>query len=205
MFGRKTQDSDNQSTNRWLIVGLGNPGPEYEKTRHNIGAMVITQMAATAGVKFSSHKARANVAEFKLGFGGEAPSLVVATLRCYMNESGGPTKALADFYKIKGDHIIIAHDELDIPYQAIRVKFAGGDNGHNGLKSITSALGKADYFRLRLGIGRPPGQQDPADFVLKPFSSAEKKSIDEFLITGGQAVESLVQFGLEKTQQNFNS
>lgn len=205
MFGRKTQNSDNQSTNRWLIVGLGNPGPEYEKTRHNIGAMVVTHMAAAAGSKFSSHKARANVAEFKLGFGGDAPALVVATLRCYMNESGGPTKALADFYKIKGDHIIIAHDELDIPYQAIRVKFGGGDNGHNGLKSITSALGSADYFRLRLGIGRPPGQQDPADFVLKPFSSAEKKSIDEFLITGGQAVESLVQFGLEKTQQNFNS
>lgn len=205
MFGRKTQNSDNQSTNRWLIVGLGNPGPEYEKTRHNIGAMVVTHMAAAAGSKFSSHKARANVAEFKLGFGGDAPALVVATLRCYMNESGGPTKALADFYKIKGDHIIIAHDELDIPYQAIRVKFGGGDNGHNGLKSITSALGSADYFRLRIGIGRPPGQQDPADFVLKPFSSAEKKSIDEFLITGGQAVESLVQFGLEKTQQNFNS
>lgn len=205
MFGRKTQNSDNQSTNRWLIVGLGNPGPEYEKTRHNIGAMVVTHMAAAAGSKFSSHKARANVAEFKLGFWGDAPALVVATLRCYMNESGGPTKALADFYKIKGDHIIIAHDELDIPYQAIRVKFGGGDNGHNGLKSITSALGSADYFRLRIGIGRPPGQQDPADFVLKPFSSAEKKSIDEFLITGGQAVESLVQFGLEKTQQNFNS
>ena len=205
MFGRNSSASDNQSTNRWLIVGLGNPGPEYEKTRHNIGAMVVNQMAATAGSKFSSHKARANVAEFKLGFGGEAPALVVATLRCYMNESGGPTKALADFYKIKGDHIIIAHDELDIPYQAIRVKFGGGDNGHNGLKSITSALGSADYFRLRVGIGRPPGQQDPADFVLKPFSSAEKKTIDEFLITCGQAVESLVQFGLEKTQQNFNS
>ncbi|MEY3399717.1 MAG: hypothetical protein RLZZ486_185 [Actinomycetota bacterium] len=205
MFGRKSSGSDNQSTNRWLIVGLGNPGPEYEKTRHNIGAMVVNQMATTAGAKFSSHKARANVAEFKLGFGGDAPALVVATLRCYMNESGGPTKALADFYKIKGDHIIIAHDELDIPFQAIRVKFGGGDNGHNGLKSITSALGSADYFRLRVGIGRPPGQQDPADFVLKPFSSAEKKSLDEFLITGGQAVESLVQFGLEKTQQNFNS
>ncbi|MBU3692384.1 MAG: aminoacyl-tRNA hydrolase [Candidatus Nanopelagicaceae bacterium] len=205
MFGRKSSGSDNQSTNRWLIVGLGNPGPEYEKTRHNIGAMVVNQMATTAGVKFSSHKARANVAEFKLGFGADAPALVVATLRCYMNDSGGPTKALADFYKIKGDHIIIAHDELDIAYQAIRVKFGGGDNGHNGLKSITSALGTAEYFRLRLGIGRPPGQQNPADFVLKSFSSTEKKSIDEFLITGGQAVESLVQYGLEKTQQNFNS
>ncbi|MEY3148857.1 MAG: hypothetical protein RL029_131 [Actinomycetota bacterium] len=205
MFGRKTSNSDNQSTNRWLVVGLGNPGPEYEKTRHNIGAMVVHQMSVTAGVKFSSHKARANVAAFKLGLGDAAPALVIATLRCYMNESGGPTKALADFYKIKSDHIIIAHDELDIPYQAIRVKLGGGDNGHNGLKSITSALGTSDYFRLRLGIGRPPGQQDPADFVLKPFSSSEKKSMDEFLITGGQAVESLVQFGLERTQQNFNS
>jgi len=205
MFGRKSSGSDNQSTNRWLIVGLGNPGPEYEKTRHNIGAMVVSHLATTSGSKFSSHKARANVAEFKLGLGGDAPALVVATLRCYMNELGGPTKALADFYKVKGDHIIIAHDELDIPFQSIRVKFGGGDNGHNGLKSITSALGSADYYRLRVGIGRPPGQQDPADFVLKPFSSAEKKSMDEFLITGGQAIESLVQFGLEKTQQNFNS
>ena len=139
-----------------------------------------------------------------LGLGGEAPAIVVATLRCYMNESGGPTKSLADFYKIAGNHIIVAHDELDIPYQSTRVKFGGGDNGHNGLKSITSALGSSDYFRLRLGIGRPPGQQDPADFVLKPFSSAERKTLEEFLTTGEQAVESLIRFGLEKTQQNFN-
>ena len=205
MFGRTNPEANKSQSNRWLIVGLGNPGPEYEKTRHNIGAMVIAQMAQTAKAKFSSHKARAAVAEFRLGFGADAPALVVATLRCYMNESGGPTKALADFYKIKGDHIIIAHDELDIPYQAIRLKFGGGDNGHNGLKSITSALGSGDYFRLRLGIGRPPGTQSPADFVLKPFSSAERKTIEEFLITGAQAVESLVQYGLEKTQQNFNS
>lgn len=205
MFGRTNSDANKSQPNRWLIVGLGNPGPEYEKTRHNIGAMVIAQMAQTANAKFSSHKARADVAEFRLGFGADAPALVVATLRCYMNESGGPTKALADFYKIKGDRIIIAHDELDIPYQAIRVKFGGGDNGHNGLKSITSALGSGDYFRLRLGIGRPLGAQSPADFVLKPFSSAERKTIEEFLITGAQAAESLVQNGLEKTQQNFNS
>ena len=205
MFGRTNSGANKSQPNRWLIVGLGNPGPEYEKTRHNIGAMVISQLAATAKAKFSSHKARANVAEFRLGVGADAPALVVATLRCYMNESGGPTKALADFYKIKGDHIIIAHDELDIPYQAIRLKFGGGDNGHNGLKSITAALGSGDYFRLRLGIGRPPGTQSPADFVLKPFSSAERKSIEEFLITGAQAAESLVQYGLEKSQQNFNS
>ena len=189
---------------RWLLIGLGNPGEEYEKTRHNVGAMLATHMAASSGTKFSSHKARASVAEFRLGLGGEAPAIVVATLRCYMNESGGPTKSLADFYKIAGNHIIVAHDELDIPYQSTRVKFGGGDNGHNGLKSITSALGSSDYFRLRLGIGRPPGQQDPADFVLKPFSSAERKTLEEFLTTGEQAVESLIRFGLEKTQQNYN-
>lgn len=189
---------------RWLLIGLGNPGEEYEKTRHNVGAMLAAHMAATAGTKFTSHKARANVAEFRLGVGGDAPAIVVATLRCYMNDSGGPTKSLADFYKIAGDHIIVAHDELDIPYQSTRVKFGGGDNGHNGLKSITSALGSGDYFRLRLGIGRPPGQQDPADFVLKPFSSAERKTLGDFLTTGEQAAESLIRFGLEKTQQNFN-
>jgi peptidyl-tRNA hydrolase, PTH1 family len=189
---------------RWLLIGLGNPGEEYEKTRHNVGAMLAAHMAATAGTNFTSHKSRANVAEFRLGVGGDAPALVVATLRCYMNESGGPTKSLADFYKISGDHIIIAHDELDIPFHSTRVKFGGGDNGHNGLKSITSALGSGDYFRIRLGIGRPPGQQDPADFVLKPFSSVERKSLDEFLTTGADAVESLIQSGLEKTQQNFN-
>ena len=205
MFGRSNKDKTPSGANRWLVIGLGNPGPEYEKTRHNIGAMLVAHMAAVAGVKFSSHKARANVAEFRIGVGSDAPSLVVATLRCYMNESGGPTKALADFYKIKGDHIIVAHDELDIPYQAIRVKLGGGDNGHNGLKSITSALNSADYFRLRLGIGRPPGTQDPGDFVLKPFSSAERKTIDELLITGAEAVESLISYGLERTQQNFNS
>ena len=205
MFGRSNKDKSASHPNRWLVIGLGNPGEEYEKTRHNVGAMLAAHMAQVAGVKFSSHKARANFAEFRLGVGAETPSLVVATLRCYMNESGGPTKALADFYKVKGDHIIVAHDELDIPFQAIRVKFGGGDNGHNGLKSITSALGSGDYFRLRLGIGRPPGQQDPGDFVLKPFSSNERKSLEEFLITCSDAVESLIENALEKTQQNFNS
>lgn len=189
---------------RWLFIGLGNPGEEYEKTRHNVGAMLAAQLVASSGTKFSAHKARANVAEFRFGVGGEAPAVIVATLRCYMNESGGPTKSLADFYKISGDHIIIAHDELDIPFAATRIKFGGGDNGHNGLKSISSALGSGDYFRLRLGIGRPPGQQDPADFVLKPFSSAERKSLKDFLTSGERAVESLIRFGLEKTQQNFN-
>lgn len=191
--------------NRWLVIGLGNPGAEYEKTRHNVGAMLVAHMAQVNGAKFNSHKARANVSEFRLGVGVDAPALILATLRCYMNESGGPTKALADFYKISGDHLIIAHDELDIPYSAIRVKFGGGDNGHNGLKSITSAKGSPDYFRMRLGIGRPPGAQDPADYVLKPFNSTERAELTDFMIKSAEAVESLIRFGLEKTQQNFNS
>lgn len=189
---------------RWLIIGLGNPGAEYEKTRHNIGAMVVKAMAQSADARFTSHKARADVAEIKLGRGISVPTITLATLRCYMNESGGPTKALADFYKAKGAHIIVAHDELDIPFQSLRLKFGGGDNGHNGLKSITSALGSADYFRLRLGIGRPPGTQDPADFVLKPFNSSERAELPDFFSRSINAIETLIEHGLERAQQDFN-
>ena len=184
---------------RWLVVGLGNPGDEYEKTRHNVGQLVLDYLSS--GQKFSAHKSRMQICEVKCG----SNILVLAKSRGFMNESGGPTKALADFYKVETLKIIIIHDELDLPFNALRIKQGGGDNGHNGLKSITSALGTADYFRLRLGIGRPPGQQDPADFVLKPFSSTERKTIEEFLITGAEAAESLVTHGLERTQQNFNS
>jgi PTH1 family peptidyl-tRNA hydrolase len=189
---------------RWLIVGLGNPGADYDKTRHNIGAKVVEAFADTHQVRFSHHKSRANVAALRLGVGGEAPALILAILQCYMNESGGPVKSLAEFFKIPLDRIIIAHDELDIPFQSLRVKFGGGDNGHNGLKSITSTLG-ANYFRLRLGIGRPSGAQDPSDYVLKPFSSAERKELDSFLSRGVEALESLIQNGLERTQQDFNN
>ena len=193
MFGGKTGE-------RWIIIGLGNPGAEYERTRHNIGAMVVATLASQHGAKFGSHKSRANIAEFKSDSG---ESIVAATLRCYMNESGGPTKALTDFYKVKSDHLLVIHDELDIPFQATRLKFGGGDNGHNGLKSITSVLGP-DYYRLRMGIGRPIGRQDPADFVLKPFSAAERSELSEFLARGAAASESLVARGLELTQQDFN-
>jgi len=186
---------------RWIVIGLGNPGAEYERTRHNIGAMVVAALAEAHDAKFGSHKSRANVAEFKSGSG---KSMVVATLRCYMNESGGPTKSLADFYKVKSDHLIVIHDELDIPFQTTRLKLGGGDNGHNGLKSITGVLGP-DYYRVRMGIGRPVGQQDPADFVLKPFSGAERSELGEFVARGAAAVESLVERGLELAQQEFNS
>ena len=196
--------SNGAGSNRWLVVGLGNPGPEYEKTRHNVGAMLATQIASSKNSKFTSHKARASVAEFKLGVGGDAPSLVVAILRTYMNESGGPTKSLADFYKIPIERIIVAHDELDIPFAAIRMKRGGGDNGHNGLKSITQSLGTAEYFRIRLGIGRPPGSQDPGDFVLKPFNSTERSELPDFLSRAVAATEVLIEKGLGLAQQEFN-
>ena len=191
MFG-KTKES-------WIVIGLGNPGAQYERTRHNIGAMVINQLAIQNNAKFSNHKSRADIAQFKLS----GISVVAATLRCYMNESGGPTKGLTDYFKVKSDRLIVVHDELDIPFEAIRLKQGGGDNGHNGLKSITSVLG-SDYFRIRMGIGRPVGQQDPADFVLKPFNAAERKGISDFLTKGANAVEELISSGLNLAQTKFN-
>ena len=189
----------------WLVVGLGNPGPEYEATRHNIGQLVVDQLAKSNSAKWSSHKSRCDIAEFKLGVGVYAASVIVAKSKSYMNESGGPVKALANFYKVELANIIILHDELDIPFAAIRSKVAGGDNGHNGLKSLTSSFGTAEYYRVRLGIGRPMGQQDPADFVLKQFSKEEKKDLGEFLDRGADVVEFLITEGLEKTQTKFNS
>lgn len=186
---------------RWIVIGLGNPGPEYERTRHNVGAMVISELANRAGKKPTSHKSRSNLVEYKIDTGA---SVIAATLRCYMNESGGPTKSLSDFYKVKVDHLIVIHDELDIPFNAIRMKLGGGDNGHNGLKSITQVLGP-DYYRLRMGIGRPLGSQDPADFVLKPFSSTERKELQSFIVRGADAIESLIVDGLDKAQGRFNN
>ena len=189
----------------WLVVGLGNPGDEYAATRHNVGQMVIDELAKRHNIKFSSHKSRTDVAAYKLGVGADAQSIILAKSKSYMNESGGPIKALASFYSVEPINVIVLHDELDIGYAAIRSKLAGGDNGHNGLKSLTSSFGTAEYYRVRLGIGRPMGQQDPADFVLKQFSKEEKKDLGEFLDRGADVVEFLITEGLEKTQTKFNS
>jgi PTH1 family peptidyl-tRNA hydrolase len=189
----------------WLVVGLGNPGPEYLATRHNIGQMVIEMLAEQNKARWTSHKSRTEVAAFKIGVGSDAASIILAKSKSYMNESGGPIKALATFFKVESANIIVIHDELDIPFDAIRVKLAGGDNGHNGLKSLTSSLGTANYYRIRMGIGRPLGRQDPADFVLKQFAAPEKKYLQDFLIRGTEAVDSLITKGLETTQQDFNS
>jgi PTH1 family peptidyl-tRNA hydrolase len=189
----------------WLVVGLGNPGEKYAATRHNVGQMVIDELISRHSIKLSSHKSRTDIAAFKIGVGVDAHPVIVAKSKSFMNETGGPIKALANFYSIEPKNIIVLHDELDIPFAAIRSKIGGGDNGHNGLKSMTSAFGTADYYRVRLGIGRPMGEQDPADFVLKAFSKVEQKDLGEFIVRGADVVESLIKDGLERTQTAFNS
>lgn len=193
------------STAPWLIAGLGNPGPEYAATRHNIGFLVVDALADRTGVKMARHKrAHSLAAEAKVGVPGSMHRVVLAQPLSFMNESGGPVKALMAFYGVEPDHLIVIHDELDLPFAALRVKFGGGDNGHNGLKSIRRSIGSGDFLRVRAGIGRPPGRQDPAAFVLKPFASAERRELPEFIDRCSDAVESLVTDGLERTQNRYN-
>jgi len=189
----------------WLVAGLGNPGDQYAATRHNVGQMVIDQLVKRHSIKLASHKSRTHIAAYKLGVGIDAHQIILAKSHSYMNETGGPIKALANFYSVEPENIIALHDELDIGFAVIRTKLGGGDNGHNGLKSMTSAFDTPDYYRVRLGIGRPMGQQDPADFVLKQFSKEEKKDLDEFIERGADVVEFLIEHGLELTQGKFNS
>lgn len=184
---------------RWLVIGLGNPGPDYEKTRHNIGQLVVDCLSGNQ--KFSAHKSRMEKSEVKF----KSEILVLAKSRGFMNETGGPAKSLIDFYKIPVEQIIVIHDELDLPFNNLRIKQGGGDNGHNGLKSLTSSLSAGNYYRIRMGIGRPKGEQDPADFVLKPFSKEERKDLPEFIQRGAEAVQALVLDGLDKAQTAFNS
>ncbi|MDN3293094.1 aminoacyl-tRNA hydrolase [Streptomyces ficellus] len=190
----------------WLIVGLGNPGPEYAANRHNVGFMVADLLAERMGARFKrAQKAQAQVVEGRIGPPGPANRRVIlAKPMSYMNLSGGPVTALRDFYKVPTAHIVAVHDELDIDYGTLRVKLGGGDNGHNGLKSMTKAMGP-DYHRVRFGIGRPPGRMQVADFVLKDFSSAERKELDYFVDRAADAVECLVTEGLERAQSAYNS
>ncbi|MEK9520353.1 aminoacyl-tRNA hydrolase [Streptomyces sp. NPDC087908] len=190
----------------WLIVGLGNPGPEYAANRHNIGFMVVDLLAERMRGSFKrAGKAQAQVVEGRLGPPGPASRRVVlAKPMSYMNLSGGPVTALRDFYKVPTAHVVAVHDELDIDYAVLRLKIGGGDNGHNGLKSMTKAMG-ADYHRVRCGIGRPPGRMQVADFVLKDFSSTERKDLDWFVDRAADAVECLVAEGLERAQSAYNS
>ncbi len=193
-------------TDVWLVVGLGNPGDEYAGHRHNIGYLVADELADRMGSSFRAHKSgRADVVEGRLGVPGtEVPRVVLAKSRSYMNESGGVVKTLAGFYKVSPERVVAVHDELDLPFGSMRVKLGGGDNGHNGLRSMRSSLGTGDFYRVRIGIGRPRGRQDVADFVLSNYSAAERKDIPLQVAEAADAVETLINEGLEKTQQKFN-
>lgn len=193
----------------WLVAGLGNPGPRYAGNRHNVGAMVVAEMAASAGVKLSAaRQARAVSAETRVGTlpGGRlGPRVVLATPLDFMNLSGGPVSGLMKYHGIDVDHLVVLHDELDIDFGTVRLKKGGGEGGHNGLRSITQSLGTKDYHRIRLGIGRPPGRMDVADFVLRDFSSTERAELPFLLGDGTDAVERLLHHGLEAAQQFHHS
>jgi PTH1 family peptidyl-tRNA hydrolase len=189
----------------WLVIGLGNSGPSYAGNRHNVGHLVVAELAQRLGASFRAHKSgRADVVEGRIG-GVGGPRVVLARPRGYMNESGGPAAALTQFYKTPVGSVVAVHDELDIPFDTLRVKLGGGDNGHNGLRSLRSALGSGEFFRVRVGIGRPPGRQSPADFVLSDYSGVERKVLPFQVDRAADAVETLVQDGLERTQSLFNS
>jgi PTH1 family peptidyl-tRNA hydrolase len=207
LLRRKAGDpvNDPSSSEVWLVVGLGNPGPSYAGNRHNIGYLVDDELASRMGGKFRPHKSgRADVVEGRLG-GIPGVRAVLARPRCYMNETGGPVSTLAKFYKVPVERIIAVHDELDIPFDTLRVKLGGGDNGHNGLRSMRRSLDSGEFYRVRVGIGRPPGRQNPADFVLSDYSAAERKVLPFQVDRAADAIECLVTEGLEKTQSRFNS
>jgi PTH1 family peptidyl-tRNA hydrolase len=184
----------------WLVVGLGNPGPSYSGNRHNVGFMVLDLLGDRAGARFKAHKGRADVVEGRLA----GQRAVLAKPKTYMNLSGGPVASLRDFFKVPAERIVVVHDELDIPYGTVRLKSGGGDNGHNGLRSITTSIGSKDYLRVRVGVGRPPGRQDPADYVLKDFSGTEKKELGFHVDRAADAVEALLTGPLDAAQNVFH-
>lgn len=189
-------------TDTWLIIGIGNPGAQYQGNRHNVGQMVLDELAGRMGAGFKSHKARAQVLEGRLGIGG--PRVVLAKPMSYMNVSGGPAAALANFYGIAPDHVVAVHDEIDIPFNTVKLKIGGGEGGHNGLRDISKALATKDYLRVRVGVGRPPGRMETADYVLRDFGTAELKELPFLLDEAADAVEILVRDGLTAAQQKFH-
>ena len=191
------------SNSTWLVVGLGNPGPDYAANRHNVGQMVLDILADRISATFKSHKANASVAEGRLGFGG--PKVILAKPGTYMNNSGGPVAGLMKFYGVDVQHVIVVHDELDIDAGAVRVKQAGGHAGHNGLRDIIAAADSNDFVRVRVGIGRPPGRMDAADFVLKNFSGDERKELPLLLALSADAVEEIVTKGALEAMNTVNA
>ena len=187
----------------FLVVGLGNPGPGYAGNRHNIGAMVLAELAGRAGVRLSAGKgprSRSLSGEGRLA----GRRVVLAQPLTYMNESGGPVRGLLDYHHLPVTDLVVVHDELDIAFEAVRLKRGGGEGGHNGLRSISRSTGTRDYLRVRVGIGRPPGRQDPADFVLKDFSAVERKTLDLLVVEAADATELLLERGLEAAQNTVH-
>ncbi|MFW5469128.1 aminoacyl-tRNA hydrolase [Knoellia sp. CPCC 206435] len=192
----------------WLVIGLGNPGPSYAGNRHNVGAMVVGELSARTNSPLRTHKARAVAAQVRFGAGPggvPGPAAVIAVPNSYMNESGGPVKALMGFFSVEPERLVVVHDELDIQAGDVRLKLGGGEGGHNGLRSISKSLGTRDYLRVRVGIGRPPGRQDAADFVLRDFSPTERKELPFLLGDAADAVELLVTQGLLDAQQKVHA
>lgn len=195
-----------------LVVGLGNPGPEYEKTRHNVGRMIVAEMATRQGLRLSRHKTGAFVGALRLGgmapesVGPESgPSVVLAVPLSYMNLSGGPVAALARYHRIPPEEVVVVHDDIDLPFGTIRLKRGGGEGGHNGLKSVTKSLGTPEYVRIRFGVGRPRTGMDAADYVLRPFTAAERKALPELIDRAVEAIEAVLTEGLEAAQQRFHT
>jgi len=195
-------------TDSWLVVGLGNPGPQYAGNRHNVGQMVVDELARRMRVALANHKGRAFVGEGRLGVlpgGAPGPRVTLAKPTSFMNTSGGPVAGLVQYYDVDPSRLVVVHDELDIPFGTIKAKVGGGEGGHNGLRDITKAVGTKDYVRVRAGIGRPPGRMDVADFVLKDFSATERKELPFLLDETADAVELLVTDGLLAVQQKYHS
>ncbi|MGO3886424.1 MAG: aminoacyl-tRNA hydrolase [Mycetocola sp.] len=186
-----------------IVVGLGNPGDRYARTRHNVGQMVVDELARQMGARWSAHKAGARVAE-----GWDRPGgtkYVLAKPNSFMNVSGAPVAALAKYYSAAPEDIIVVHDELDIPFDTVRLKRGGGHGGHNGLRDIVAVTGTPDFTRVRVGIGRPPGRQEVADFVLKEFSSTERETLPNLIADAVDAITLLVDTDLVTAQQSVHA
>ena len=188
-------------TNQWLVVGLGNPGPGYAGNRHNVGNMVVAELAQRMSATFKSSRSNALVAEGRLG----DSRFVLAKPLSFMNLSGGPTASLLKYFKVDASRLIVVHDELDIPFDTVRLKFGGGNGGHNGIRDISAALGTPDYIRVRVGIGRPPGRMDAAAYVLQNFSGAERETLPNLISDAADAVELIAAEGLTAAQLKFHT
>ncbi|WP_168915187.1 aminoacyl-tRNA hydrolase [Microcella flavibacter] len=189
--------------NVWLVAGLGNPGPGYAGNRHNVGQMALDELADQVGARFSRHRTTTMLAEGRLRPGG--PKLVLIKPMSYMNTSGGPVSSAAQYFGIPPERTIVMHDDLDLPFETIRLKADGGHGGQNGVRDVIKALGTPQFLRVRIGIGRPPGRQDPADYVLKDFAAAERSRLSIVLGDAADAVQDVIDDGLTAAQQRWHA